>query len=82
MVKGVFIGMTEETIFIKEATSEETIQAIEQFLHELNGVERVLIDTDDGEVKIEYDEKVISKERIMITLNQHDFTIQNQNVLI
>jgi copper chaperone CopZ len=73
--------MTEETIFIKEATSGESIQAIERFLHELNGVERVLIDTDDGEVKIEFDEKVISRERIMITINQHDFTIQNNNLL-
>ena len=71
----------EETIFIKEATSEEPIQAIERCLHELNGVERVLVDTDDGEVRIEYDEKVISKERIMITLNQHDFTIQNNHLL-
>ena len=71
----------EETIFIKEATSEEPIQAIERCLHELNGVERVLIDTDDGEVKIEFDEKVISRERIMITLNQHDFTIQNHHLL-
>jgi copper chaperone CopZ len=71
----------EETIFIKQATSEEPIQAIERCLHELNGVERVLIDTDDGEVKIEYDEQRISRERIMITLNQHDFTIQNHNLL-
>ena len=47
----------EETIFIKQATSEKPIQAIEQCLHELNGIERVLIDTDDGEVKIEYDEQ-------------------------
>ena len=47
----------EETIFIKQATSEKPIQAIEQCLHELNGVERVLIDTDDGEVKIEFDEQ-------------------------
>ena len=71
----------EETIFIKQATSEEPIQAIERCLHELNGVERVLIDTNDGEVKIEFDDKVISRERIMITLNQHDFTIQNHNLL-
>ena len=48
----------EETIFIKQATSEKPIQAIEQCLHELNGIERVLIDTDDGEVKIEYDEQM------------------------
>ncbi|WP_338469478.1 hypothetical protein R4Z10_11655 [Niallia sp. XMNu-256] len=70
--------MTEETIFINEATSGETIQQIEQFLHELNGVERVLIDTADGEVKIQYDEKKISKERIISTLTQHNFTINLQ----
>lgn len=69
--------MTEETLFIQEATSSEPIQQIEQFLHELNGVERVLIDTNDGEVKIEFDEKKVSRERIIITLRQHDFTIEN-----
>ena len=73
--------MSEETIFINEATSSEPIQQIEQFLHELAGIERVLIDTEDGEVKIEFDEKIVSRERIIITLKQHDFCIQNQNII-
>ncbi len=68
--------MTEETLFINEATSSEPIQQIERFLHELNGVERVLIDTDDGEVKIQFDENKVSRERIIITLKEHDFTIE------
>jgi copper chaperone CopZ len=74
--KGALRYMTEETIFISKATSGEPIQEIERFLHELDGIERVLIDTDDGEVKIEFDDKKVSRERIIITLNQHDFTIK------
>jgi len=68
--------MSEETIFINEATSGEPIQIIERLLNELNGVERVLIDTEDGEVKVEFDDKKVSKERIIITLQQHDFSIK------
>ncbi|WP_428908333.1 heavy-metal-associated domain-containing protein [Niallia sp. Krafla_26] len=73
--------MNEATIFINEATSSEPIQQIEKFLHELYGVERVLIDTEDGEVKVEFDETKVSKERIIITLRQHNFSIQNQELL-
>ncbi|MUK90400.1 hypothetical protein GMD78_18740 [Ornithinibacillus sp. L9] len=67
--------MNEITFYVKEATSGPTIQEIEDILHELGGIERVLIDTDDGELKIEYNDKQISKERIAITLQQHDYQI-------
>ncbi|MCM3162994.1 cation transporter [Metabacillus litoralis] len=65
--------MAEETIFVKEATSEHSIQQIEYLLNELAGIERVLIDTEDGEVKVQYDDKRISKERIILTIHQHNF---------
>jgi copper chaperone CopZ len=65
--------MAEETIFVKEATSSQSIQQIEQLLNELSGIERVLIDTGDGEVKVQYDDKRISKERIILTIHQHNF---------
>jgi copper chaperone CopZ len=68
--------MTEATIFVDEATSEQTIQQIEHLLKQLDGIERVLVDTADGEVKIEFNDKKISKERIIITLQQHNFHIQ------
>jgi copper chaperone CopZ len=67
--------MNEQTIFVKEATTESGIWEVERILNQLNGIERVLVDTDDGEVKIEFDDKLISKEQIVTTLVDHDFTI-------
>lgn len=65
--------MAEETIFVKEATSSQPIQQIEHLLNEMVGIERVLIDTDDGEVKVQFDDKKISKERIVLAIQQHNF---------
>jgi copper chaperone CopZ len=64
--------MTEETIYVSGATAGRPIQQIEQVLNQLDGIERVLVDTADGEVKVEFDEKKISRERIFITLQQHN----------
>jgi copper chaperone CopZ len=68
--------MAEETISVNEATSGEQIQQIERLLNQLDGIERVLVDTADGDVKIEFDDKKISRERIVLTLQQHNFHIQ------
>ncbi|HWO95836.1 MAG TPA: hypothetical protein VNM45_05795 [Bacillus sp. (in: firmicutes)] len=68
--------MSETTFFVKEATAEQPIMNIEQILTGMNGVERVLVDTTDGEVKVEFDHTKISRERIAITLQQHNFNIQ------
>ncbi|WP_163970298.1 hypothetical protein [Oceanobacillus halotolerans] len=65
--------MTEVTMFIKEANNGTAIQQVEQILNDLTGIERVLVDADDGEVKIAFDNRRISTERIAITLQQHDF---------
>jgi copper chaperone CopZ len=64
--------MAEETIYVSGATSGKPIQQIEQVLNQLDGIERVLVDTADGEVKVEFDEKKISRERIFITLQLHN----------
>lgn len=63
--------MAEVTIVVKEATFGPPIQEIEHFLHELDGIDRVLVDTADGEVKIEFDD-TISGERIVRSLQQHN----------
>jgi copper chaperone CopZ len=68
--------MAKATIFVNEATSGQPIQQIEHLLNQLDGIERVLVDTADGEVKVEFDDKKISRERIVITLQQHNFHIQ------
>jgi len=68
--------MAAETIFVNEATSGKPIQEIESLLNQLDGIERVLLDTTDGEVKVEFDDKKISLEQIVTTLKQHNFHIQ------
>ncbi|SET67927.1 Copper chaperone CopZ [Oceanobacillus limi] len=67
--------MDEVTLFVREATSGGSIQHIEEILNNVDGIERVLVDTDDGELKIEYNNKHVSKERIAITLQQHNYHI-------
>ncbi|MBS4171668.1 heavy-metal-associated domain-containing protein [Bacillus sp. FJAT-49736] len=62
--------MTQETFIINKATSEESVQEIEQALSQLRGVERVLMDIDDGEVKIEFDENIISSKRILSAIQE------------
>lgn len=59
------------TIYVKEAVSEQPIQTLETVLVQLNGVERALVDIEDGEVKIEYDENQVSHESIKARIMQH-----------
>ncbi|TFJ94414.1 hypothetical protein [Lentibacillus salicampi] len=63
--------MAEVTIFTDKTGSG--LQQIEQFLMQMDGIERVLADTDDGEVRIEFDEEKISGKRIVGTLQEYDF---------
>ncbi len=67
--------VAETTFFVKEATSAQPIQTLETMLAEMDGIERALVDTEDGEVKIQFDETKVSEERIAITLQQHGFHI-------
>ncbi|GIO25929.1 hypothetical protein [Ornithinibacillus bavariensis] len=67
--------MREYTLFVNEATTEPNIYRMEEILNQLTGVERVLVDTNDGEVKIEYDEKLLSEDTIVMTLIENNFTI-------
>ncbi len=68
-------SMSEATIFIKEATNEKDIQEVEYLINQLEGVERVLIDTVDGEVKVEFDDQVVSKEDILSILKDNHYQI-------
>ncbi|ADU94129.1 heavy-metal-associated domain-containing protein [Geobacillus sp. Y412MC52] len=68
--------MAEATFYIDGATSPQPIARIERLLSGLDGVERSLVDTEDGEVKIQFDEKKISEECIVLTLQQHGFRFQ------
>jgi copper chaperone CopZ len=61
------------TIFIKEATNEQSIQKVETILMKMDGVERALVDTEDGEVKITYNQNQVAQEKIKNRIQEHGF---------
>lgn len=65
--------MAEVTIFVQEAVDGKPIQEIESILTQLDGMERVLIDTSDREVKLEFNEEKVTAEQIATTLREHNF---------
>lgn len=67
--------MRTMTIFVKEATSETPIQSLESVLAEVPEIERALVDVDDGEVKISYDENQISEQQIVQRIQLEGFHI-------
>ncbi|WP_194840786.1 hypothetical protein [Filobacillus milosensis] len=53
-------------MFVKGVATALEIQDVEHILNELAGVERVLIDTEDGKINIKYDDTQISMEHIAL----------------
>lgn len=67
--------METMTIHVKEATAEKPIQSLENILSEVPEIERALVDVEDGEVKISFDENQISKEQIIQRIQIEGFHI-------
>ncbi|MCM3729505.1 hypothetical protein M3226_28365 [Neobacillus cucumis] len=65
------------TIYVKDAVNEQPIQSLESILSQMDGIERALVDTEDGEVKIEYNETRVSPEKIKETVLQHGLNLQD-----
>ena len=70
--------MAEATVFVKEAIEPGAIQLIETFLNQLEGIERVFIDTADGEVIVEFDELNVSQEKSQEAIKKRDFSVTIQ----
>lgn len=68
--------MAHSTFFIKDTQGAERIMALENFLLNLPGVERALVDVDDGEVKIEYNDNEIKLNELAQNIEFHGFHIQ------
>lgn len=64
------------TVYLKEADKEQPIQTLEAILSGMDGIERALVDIEDGEVKIEYNENELSMEKIMNKILQNGFHIK------
>lgn len=70
------LRMKEMTIFVKEAINEQPIQTLETILMQIDGVERAIVDTSDGEVKITYNEIQVVQEKIKSRIQQHGLHLQ------
>jgi hypothetical protein len=71
------ISLANLTIHVKEAVDEQPIQTLETVLSQIEGIERALVDTADGEVKIEYNEGRVSPEQIKELVLQHGLNLQD-----
>jgi copper chaperone CopZ len=70
--------MEDITFFVKEAVSEEPIQTLETILMGMEGIERALVDIEDGEVKITYNGSRVAQEQIKNRIQQHGLHILEQ----
>jgi copper chaperone CopZ len=71
--------MPTTTIYVQEATSEGPIQSLQLLLQEINGVERAIVDVDDGEIKIDYDATMLSPFEIITLIEQHGLTVSRNH---
>lgn len=71
--------MVETTLIVSEATEQQPIQDLESVLMNIDGIERALVDTDDGEVKLTYNEETVSQEEIIDKIKQEGFTLKGPN---
>lgn len=67
--------MPTMNIRVKEATKEKPIQSLEEILAEIPEIERALVDVEEGEVNISFDENQISEEQIIKRIQDEGFHI-------
>lgn len=67
--------MENSTIYVKEATNEQTIHTLENLLNSMDGLERALVDVDDGEVKVTYETDQINLAQIKNTIRVHGLEV-------
>lgn len=70
--------MATMTIYVKEATAENPIQVLETMLMSMEEIERALVDTEEGEVKITYDDAQIGEDQIVKRIQLEGFEVRDQ----
>lgn len=68
--------MRKMTIYVKEAKSGRPIHELEDVLLKEPGVERALVDVQDGEVKLELDETKVKESRIIHLIQESGFHLE------
>ncbi|MGE7761384.1 heavy-metal-associated domain-containing protein [Peribacillus sp. NPDC097895] len=67
--------MQTTTFYVKEATSEGPIINLESILLKTEGVERAIIDVDDGEIKIDHSEDMLSPDQLITIIEQYGLNV-------
>ncbi|PEZ81957.1 hypothetical protein [Bacillus sp. AFS017274] len=67
--------MQTTTLYVKEATSEGPILNLESILLKTEGVERAIIDVDDGEIKIDHSEDKLSLNQLITLIEQYGLNV-------
>ncbi|MDP1420950.1 hypothetical protein Q8G35_21860 [Peribacillus simplex] len=67
--------MQTTTLYVKEATSEGPILNLESILLKTEGVERAIIDVDDGEIKIDHSEDKLSPNQLITLIEQFGLNV-------
>ena len=67
--------MQTTTLYVKEATSEGPILNLESILLKTEGVERAIIDVDDGEIKIDHSEDKLSPNQLIPLIEQYGLNV-------
>ncbi|MDM5219424.1 hypothetical protein QUF86_01045 [Peribacillus sp. NJ11] len=67
--------MQTTTLYVKEATSEGPILNLESILLKTEGVERAIIDVDDGEIKIDHSEEKLSPAQLITLIEQYGLNV-------
>lgn len=70
--------MSYHTIFVEEAKNRSDVQHIESFLSTIPGIERALLDMDDGEIKIEYQNHPEMYQNIVDSLESQGYHIRQK----
>ncbi|PAD69213.1 hypothetical protein CHH83_09820 [Bacillus sp. 7586-K] len=58
--------------------NRDNYRELEKFLLTIDGVERALIDVNDGDLKVEYDEDLISEENVIEELKNKGIAINQR----
>ncbi|MGE7185718.1 heavy-metal-associated domain-containing protein [Peribacillus sp. NPDC006672] len=67
--------MQTTTLYVKEATSEGPILNLESILLKTEGVDRAIIDVDDGEIKIDHSEDQLSPDQLITLIEQYGLNV-------
>ncbi|MGY4688328.1 copper chaperone CopZ [Salibacterium sp. K-3] len=68
--------MTTETLNVKGMSCAHCVQAVEGSVGELEGVSRVQVNLDQGNVDVEYDKNVTSHEDIVEAIDDQGYDVE------